>query len=82
MSLFARIRSWFRASSQRADFEREMQDEMRSISSSIRRNCGGRACRMPRLAGVRWPSSAAWKRAKRSVARPSACASSTSCAAT
>jgi predicted permease len=29
MSLFARVRSWFRASSQRADFEREMQDEMR-----------------------------------------------------
>jgi predicted permease len=29
MSLFARVRSWVRASSQRADFEREMQDEMR-----------------------------------------------------
>ena len=27
--MFARLKSWFRASSQRADFEREMQDEMR-----------------------------------------------------
>ena len=30
MSLFARVSSWIRASSQRADFEREMQDEMRT----------------------------------------------------
>ena len=29
MRLFARVRSWLRASSRRADFEREMQDEMR-----------------------------------------------------
>ncbi len=29
MSLFARARSWLRISSRRADFEREMQDEMR-----------------------------------------------------
>ena len=29
MSMFARLKSWFRASSQRAAFEREMQDEMR-----------------------------------------------------
>jgi predicted permease len=29
MSTFARLRSWLRASSRRADFEREMQDEMR-----------------------------------------------------
>jgi predicted permease len=29
MSMFARLKSWLRASSQRADFEREMQDEMR-----------------------------------------------------
>jgi predicted permease len=29
MSLVARVKSWFRASSRRADFEREMQDEMR-----------------------------------------------------
>jgi len=27
--MFARLKSWFRASSQRAAFEREMQDEMR-----------------------------------------------------
>ena len=30
MSTFARLKSWLRASSQRADFEREMQDEMRA----------------------------------------------------
>jgi predicted permease len=30
MSLIARVRSWLRASSRRADFEREMQDEMRA----------------------------------------------------
>ena len=29
MSLVARLKSWFRVSSRRADFEREMQDEMR-----------------------------------------------------
>ena len=29
MNLAARVKSWFRVSSQRADFEREMQDEMR-----------------------------------------------------
>lgn len=29
MSLIARVKSWFRVSSRRADFEREMQDEMR-----------------------------------------------------
>ena len=29
MSLIARVKSWLRASSRRADFEREMQDEMR-----------------------------------------------------
>ena len=29
MSLIARVRSWLRVSSRRADFEREMQDEMR-----------------------------------------------------
>ena len=29
MSLVARVKSWFRVSSRRADFEREMQDEMR-----------------------------------------------------
>ena len=29
MSLVARVKSWFRASSRRADFEREMHDEMR-----------------------------------------------------
>ena len=30
MSLIARVRSWLRVSSQRAEFEREMQDEMRT----------------------------------------------------
>ena len=30
MSLIARVRSWLRVSSRRADFEREMQDEMRT----------------------------------------------------
>ena len=30
MSLIARVRSWLRVSSRRADFEREMQDEMRA----------------------------------------------------
>ena len=30
MSLVARVKSWLRVSSRRADFEREMQDEMRS----------------------------------------------------
>ena len=30
MSLIARVRSWLRVSSQRARFEREMQDEMRT----------------------------------------------------
>ena len=30
MSLIARVRSWVRASSRRADFEREMRDEMRT----------------------------------------------------
>jgi predicted permease len=30
MSLIARVRSWLRISSRRADFEREMQDEMRT----------------------------------------------------
>src|SRR5689334_14616442 len=30
MSAFARIKSWFRTASRRADFEREMQDEMRN----------------------------------------------------
>jgi hypothetical protein len=29
MSLVARVKSWFQVSSRRADFEREMQDEMR-----------------------------------------------------
>ena len=29
MSLIARVKSWFRVTSRRADFEREMQDEMR-----------------------------------------------------
>jgi hypothetical protein len=29
MSLVARVKSWLRVSSRRADFEREMQDEMR-----------------------------------------------------
>ena len=29
MSLIARVKSWLRVSSRRADFEREMQDEMR-----------------------------------------------------
>ena len=29
MSLIARVKSWLRISSRRADFEREMQDEMR-----------------------------------------------------
>ena len=29
MNLVARVKSWFRASSRRADFERDMQDEMR-----------------------------------------------------
>jgi hypothetical protein len=28
-SLVARVKSWFRVSSRRADFEREMQDELR-----------------------------------------------------
>jgi hypothetical protein len=30
MSLVGRVKSWFRVSSRRADFEREMQDEMRT----------------------------------------------------
>jgi hypothetical protein len=30
MSLIARVKSWLRVSSRRADFEREMQDEMRT----------------------------------------------------
>ena len=82
MSMFARLKSWFRASSQRADFEREMQDEMRVHSSSTRRNCGGRASRRPKPAGGRSPSSAASKLARRNAAKPSACGCSTSCAAT
>ena len=30
MSLAGRVKSWFRVGSRRADFEREMQDEMRT----------------------------------------------------
>ena len=60
MSLIARVKSWLRVSSRRADFEGEMQDELaRSTSSSIRRICGGGVSRTRKPAGVRWPSSAA-----------------------
>ena len=52
MSLLAPLRSWLRVSTQRADFEREMQDEMREhlelYQAELRRQ--GATCRPARRA--------------------------------
>ena len=45
MNVMVRVKSWLRVSRRRAEFEREMKDEMRSISSSTRRICAAAACR-------------------------------------
>ena len=82
MSLIARVRSWLRVSSRRAEFEREMQDEMRThlelYQADLRRR-GVPEEEARRRALAEFGSVAA---RRRNAATPSACGCSTSCAAT
>ena len=51
MRLVARVKSWFRVSSRRADFEREMQDEMRTHLELYQADLRRRGCPRRKLAG-------------------------------
>ncbi len=63
MSLIARVKSWLRVSSRRADFERQMQDEMQIHLEIYQADLRRRGVPDGKLAGERSPSSAVLPRA-------------------
>ena len=60
MSLIARARSWLRVSSRRADFEREMQDEMRTHLELYQADLSTASIEGVNFKGARYDSGTKW----------------------